>query len=108
MARGFGTKLFYAIRNGEDTGGAARVLDNRVAAQLLTAVYREQPWAAVRKAKLFDDEYYEVFTKHVTAERLYLLDLMDQAVSARQGILRPELNAAFASVRSRSSTWLVS
>lgn len=50
----YGDKLFYAIRNGEDTGGAERVLDNRLAAQLLTAVYRGEPWAAVRKLKLFE------------------------------------------------------
>ena len=99
MRERFGDELFYAIRNGEDEGAAKRVLDNRLAAQLLTAVYRQEPWAAIRKIKLFDDDYYEVFTKHVTADRLFLLDLIDQAVGARKADLRDDLGAAFASVR---------
>lgn len=95
----FGDRLFYAIRNGEDTGAAERVLDNTLAAQLLTAVYREEPWSAIRKIKLFDDDYYEVFTKHVSADRLFLLDLIDQAVGGKKDDLRDDLGAAFASVR---------
>jgi hypothetical protein len=95
----YGKELFYAIRNGEDTTGFQRVLDNRLAAQLLMAVYLGEPWAAVRKIKLFDDEYFRVFSKRVNADRLYLLDMIDQAVADARAKLRPDLTAAFASVR---------
>jgi len=99
MLQRYGTRLFYLIRNGEDVAGYGEVLDNRDAAQLLTAVYRESPRAAVRKIKLFDDDYYDVFTRYVTADRLYLLNMLDQEVWARKSELRDDLRAAFASVR---------
>lgn len=94
----FGNDLFYRIREGERSG-ATEVLDNRLAAQLLMAVYVEEPWRAVRKVRLFDEEYYRIFARDVDAYRLYLLHLLNTIIESERGRLRGDLEASFASVR---------
>lgn len=94
----YGHRLFYAIRTGE-TPTAPETLDNRTAAQLVMAVYVRQPWNAVRKLRLFDQEYHTVFTKTVDAHKLMLLHLVDKAITQQRDALRLDLKSSFASVR---------
>ncbi len=98
MAEGYGDRLFLNIRNGEEPT-APETLDNRVAAQLIMAIWLEEPWAAVRKVRLFDQDYGRVFSRHTTAERLFLAHELNKLVEARRSDLVPELSASFASVR---------
>lgn len=92
-------RLFYSIREGEPAPAGAEVLDNRLAAQLLMAIYVGEPHRAVRKVALFDKEYHRVFSRDVDAHRLYLVHLLNTAAREHRGDLREELAAAFASVR---------
>ncbi|MDA0163144.1 AIPR family protein [Solirubrobacter ginsenosidimutans] len=94
----FGDDLFYDIRRGQPTDGAEAVLDNQLAAQMLLAVWLKEPWAAVRKLKLFDQDYHRIF-KRATAENLFLAYLLNRAVENARGDLRAELQTSFASVR---------
>jgi hypothetical protein len=94
----YGSRLGYSIRQGEQINAAA-VLDNKTAAQLLMAVYLGEPWNAVRKVRLFDDDYRRIFNRLVDAHRLYLMHLIGETVDAVRENLRPELVASFASVR---------
>lgn len=94
----FGKSFAYIVRQGESTA-AARQLDNQLAAQLLTAAYLREPWAAVRKVRLFDQDYRRIFDKNVTAERLFLLRLIADVLDVVKVKLRPDLAASFASVR---------
>lgn len=94
----YGKELAYEIRDGEQFGGL-RVLDNKLAAQLILAVYLKEPWNAVRKVVLFDEEYRRIFSRAVTGHRLYMLYWLNRATEALKGELRPELEANFASVR---------
>lgn len=95
----YGARLFYAIRRGDTSKDAAATLDNQLAAQLVVALYLEEPWNAVRKVRLFDEDYHRIFSRHLNADRLFLAHLVDQLVENRRGQLRDELNASFASVR---------
>lgn len=99
VAERYGDRVFYRIRRGETNTEADHTLDNQLAAQLVVALYLEEPWNAVRKVRLFDEDYYRIFSRHLNADRLYLIDLLNQLVEARRNQLRDDLNASFASVR---------
>jgi hypothetical protein len=90
--------LFYEIRRGQPRDEAEGVLDNQLAAQILMAVWLGEPWNAVRKVRLFDQDYHRIF-RRASADKLALAYLIDQAVQGRRDKLRPELQTAFASVR---------
>lgn len=98
VAEIFDNEFALVTRLGESAG--ARVeLDNALAAQLIMAAYLSEPWAAVRKVRLFDQDYRRIFNRHVTPWRLYLLHLIDEAVSAQRRHLGSELRGSFSSVR---------
>src|SRR5690606_40109780 len=65
-------------------------LENSLAAQLIMAAYLNEPWSAVRKVRLFDQDFRRIFNRTVTADRLYLLHLLDSAVVSRRADLRSE------------------
>lgn len=94
----YGHELRYGIRAGEDPGGAEQ-LDNKLAAQLLMAVYLDEPWNAVRKVRLFDEDYHRIFNHEVTAHRLRLMHEVARAVDAVRDSLQSDLASSFASVR---------
>lgn len=98
VAESFPGTFAYIIKTGTDTG-SAESLDNTLAAQLIVAVYRERPWAAVRKVRLFDEEYHDVFKADISAYTLRLLYLISAAVDAARDDLQGELRSSFASVR---------
>ena len=94
----YGEDLGYEIRQGENLR-TRDVLDNKRAAQLLMAVYLEEPWNAVRKVRLFDHDYRRIFNREVDAHRLFLIHQLDKVVEATRTALRPDVAASFASVR---------
>lgn len=94
----YGHELRYGIRAGEDPGGTEQ-LDNKLAAQLLMAVYLDEPWNAVRKVRLFDEDYHRIFNHEVTAHRLRLMHEVARAVDAVRDSLQSDLASSFASVR---------
>lgn len=94
----FGTEFGLRTRVGEDVE-ATHVLENTLAAQLLMAAYLGEPWAAVRKVRLFDQDYRRIFKRDVTPHRLWLLHQINRAVEESRGKLRTDLKSSFASVR---------
>jgi hypothetical protein len=94
----FGSSFGLRIRVGEEIGADA-VMENATAAQLIMAAYLQEPWAAVRKVRLFDQDYRRIFNRHVTPERLWLLHIIESAVIKSRGQLRADLRASFASVK---------
>ena len=94
----YGDRLFYAVRQGEPSD-TREVLDNRVAAQLITAVWLKEPWNAVRKLRLFDEDYHRVFTRNIDAHKLYFAHRLNELVAQKRNDLNPELRSSFASVR---------
>ena len=94
----YGDELAYAIRSGEHLDAPAQ-LDNTTAAQLAMAVYVGEPWNAVRKVKLFDQEYHRVFGRDIDGHKLYLLFQMNRVAYDKRTDLRSDLEASFASVR---------
>ncbi len=58
----FGDELFYVIRRGEQSPPGRTTLENQDAAQHIMAIWLCEPWAAIRKLKLFDDDYRRIFS----------------------------------------------
>ncbi len=95
----FNGAYFFRIKDGEEPPAGSVVLDNTESAQQIMAVYRSEPWAAVRKIRLFDADFQALFDRRLTASRLVLLHMIDcAALSARQ-TLRANVQASFASIR---------
>ncbi|WP_181439636.1 AIPR family protein [Curtobacterium sp. MCBD17_032] len=98
VTKTFSGTFAYVIKTGELTTNL-EVLDNTLAAQLIVAVLRQRPWAAVRKVRLFDEDYHEVFKQDITAYSLRFLFLLNAAVEAARDDLKGELRSSFASVK---------
>lgn len=98
VAAAYGASLGFSIRRGEPIT-AAEVLTNEAAAQMIMAVYLGEPWNAVRKVRLFDDDYRRIFNRSINANKLYLLKVMINAVEGARPRLRSDLASSFASVR---------
>lgn len=98
VADRFGNRFAFVTRVGE-MANASETLENTLAAQLIMAAYLKEPWAAVRKVRLFDQDYRRIFNREVTPDRLYLLHLIDRAVGAHRENLRADLRSSYASIR---------
>lgn len=93
-------RLYYAVRQGDKpVSESTPIMDNRVAAQLIMAIWLNEPWDAVRKLRLFDQEYHRVFSRIIDAHKIYLGYRLDELIEAHRSQLRPELQASFASIR---------
>jgi len=98
VAEVFGQDFGYSIRRGESID-ANEVLGNETAAQLIMAFYVNEPWNAVRKVRLFDEEYRRIFNRSIDAHKLYLLHLIAKVIEGTRPNLRADLASSFASVR---------
>jgi hypothetical protein len=67
----FGGKVEYVIKRGEQTE-APTVIPNDLAAQILLALYNQEPWLSHRKFDLFDQRYKDVFHPRIEAPHIYL------------------------------------
>ena len=67
----FGDRVQYVIKRGETASGEI-VIQNDLAAQILIALYNEEPFLAHRKFALFDQQYKTVFHPRISAAHIYL------------------------------------
>jgi hypothetical protein len=98
IADTFGDDFAIITRVGERVFAKA-VIENTLVAQLVMAIYLAEPWSAVRKVRLFDQDFRRIFGRQVTPHAVYLLYLIDQAVMSERHNLRPDLRSSFASIR---------
>jgi len=89
----------YRIKVGEPKIAGVEEVENDHAAQLLMAFWLERPWEAVRKVRLFDDDYRTIFHHGITADHVYLAYLADKALEAAKAALPDDLRTVYASVR---------
>jgi hypothetical protein len=92
-------ELFYSIRRGEPAPDDVPVFDNQLAAQLITAIWLRESWSAVRKLRLFDEEYRRTFAKGMDAHRLLLAYRLGELIETERDRLRGEISASFAAAR---------
>lgn len=94
----YGGAFGFTIRRGESIA-AGEVLSNESAAQMVMAVYLGEPWNAVRKVRLFDADYHRIFSRAVSAHKLYLINVLVTAIEDARARLRPDLASSFSSIR---------
>jgi hypothetical protein len=95
----YASELFYSIRRGEPAPDGVPVFDNQLAAQLITAIWLREPWNAVRKLRLFDEEYRRIFARGIDAHRLLLAYRLSEMIEAQRDRLRGDVSASFAAAR---------
>lgn len=91
----FGDRVQYVIKRGED-GTGETVIHNDHAAQILIALYNEEPFLAHRKSALFDQQYKNVFHPRISAAHVYLGWLIWEEVQAHLNQIENELIARYA------------
>ncbi|MCS5514586.1 AIPR family protein [Curtobacterium flaccumfaciens pv. betae] len=85
----------YVTKPDADLISDRRLIANDAAAQLLCAIYNEQPWTAVKVLSLFeDDNYTMIFNEQVTAADIVLVDLISERVRNAAGRVPQEYLAA--------------
>jgi hypothetical protein len=90
----YGNKIEYVIKRGE-APEAENALPNDLAAQILLALYNQEPWLSHRKFDLFDQRYKEVFHPRIKAPHIYLAYLIYEQVVSRQGDIENQLIAGY-------------
>jgi len=90
----FGDQVQYVIKRGEETV-APTVIHNDLAAQILIALYNEEPYLAHRKFALFDQNYKRVFHPRIGASHIYLGYLLWEEVQRRLPQIEKELIARY-------------
>lgn len=94
----FGSRVQYVIKRGEASSGEV-VIQNDLAAQILIALYNEQPFLAHRKFALFDQEYKTVFHPRISAAHIYLGWIIWDEVGEHLSELESDLIARYALTR---------
>jgi hypothetical protein len=94
----FGGRVQYVIKRGEASTGDV-VIQNDLAAQILIALYNEEPFLAHRKFALFDQEYKKVFHPRISAAHIYLGWIIWDEVGKHLGEIENSLIARYALTR---------
>jgi hypothetical protein len=77
--------ITYELRPDATMPASGKTIQNDDAAQLLCAVYNQEPWHAVRRLLLFESDFYtSIFTRATTAARIVLVDLIARRVQANK------------------------
>lgn len=94
-----GDELFLSVKNGEKAPAGVTVVENTTIAQLIMATYLEEPWGAVRKIRLFDQDFRRIFSRSIGGYEVLLMHLIDAAVASARDELRSDLASSFAAVK---------
>jgi hypothetical protein len=76
----FGGRILYKRKRGEPEEGFDTVIDKDFAAQSIEAVYCGNPHNTHLKQKLFGEDYTIIFSRRITAEKIYLAKLIYDVV----------------------------
>lgn len=86
----FGDTVLYRRKRGEDEEGYGEVIERDFAAQLISSVYLEEPHNTHLKQYLFGSNYSKIFSRKITAEKIFLAKLIFDTVSENSTLLQNE------------------
>jgi len=69
----FDGKILYGIKRGESEEGYDVVLPNDFVAQLIASFVLKEPFTTHQKTKIFTENYYNIFSRHINPPLIYLL-----------------------------------
>jgi len=95
----YGSEYFYEIKRGE-IPGSLKVISNENSGILLMSFDLKEPWNTHRKYQVFDEKYTEIFGRpEVTADRIVMLNLIDNAISLKLSSVNNQLVAKYVLTR---------
>lgn len=86
----FGDTVLYRRKRGEDEEGYGEVIERDFAAQLVSSVYLEEPHNTHLKQYLFGANYSKIFSRKITAEKIFLAKMIFDTVSKNSTLLQNE------------------
>lgn len=72
----FNSTILYRRKRGESEEGYNFIIGKDFAAQIIEAVYLKRPHNTHLKQKLFGEDYPKIFSRNITAEKIYLACLI--------------------------------
>jgi len=69
----FNKKVLYRRKKGEDITGYDELIDKDFAGQLILAVYQKEPHNTHLKNYIFGPNYSKIFSRKITAEKIYFI-----------------------------------
>jgi len=86
----FDNTVLYKRKRGEAEAGYKEIIDKDFAAQIIKSVYLNRPQDTHLKQKLFGDDYTSIFSRKITAEKIYLGYIIYNLVSNNASLLNNE------------------
>ena len=80
----------YQRKRGEDETGYDEVIERDFAAQLISSVYLQEPHNTHLKQYLFGSNYTRVFSRKITAEKIYLAKMIHEIIEQDSSLLQNE------------------
>lgn len=86
----FNGTVMYQRKRGEDETGYDEVIERDFAAQLISSVYLQEPHNTHLKQYLFGSNYTRVFSRKITAEKIYLAKMIHEIIEQDSSLLQNE------------------
>jgi len=78
----FEKKVLYRRQRGASAEGYDEVIERDFAAQLIAAFYLKEPEITHLRTKLFTDGYYDIFSIHMNAAKIYLANIIYNVIAS--------------------------
>lgn len=78
----FKKKVLYRRQRGASAEGYEEVIERDFAAQLVAAFYLKEPEITHLRTKLFTERYYDVFSIHMNAAKIYLANIIYDVIAS--------------------------
>jgi hypothetical protein len=86
----FNNTVLYERKRGESEQGYTEIIDKDLAAQLIAAVFLGYPQNTHLKQKLFGEDYTKIFSRKISAEKIYLAYLLYITIKNNVNLLKNE------------------
>lgn len=86
----FKGRVMYLRKKGEDVEGYDEIIDRDFAAQLISSVYLQEPHNTHLKQYLFSTNYSRIFSRKITAEKIYLAKIIHDVIEQNVDLLQNE------------------
>ena len=86
----FNGSVMYRRKRGEGDEEYEEVIERDFAAQLISSVYLQEPQNTHLKQQLFGSDYTRIFSRKITAEKIYLAKLVYEVIDQNSVLLKNE------------------
>lgn len=86
----FSNTVLYKRKKGEAEEGFSEIIEKDFAAQIIAAIYIKEPHNTHLKQKLFGEEYTRIFSRNITAEKIYFGHILYSIILEKSELLDNE------------------